>query len=142
MNAAVTDQVKLDLPANYRSLSVLSACIRELLVHAEGLNPDARLIYGVQLAAHEVCTNIVEHAYSLSPGERINVMLTLASEPRRIEIELVDRGRQFNMAAIADPDLSEPREEGYGLYLIRTLMDEVSYTPNESGNRWNLIKHL
>jgi serine/threonine-protein kinase RsbW len=142
MDATTTDLVKLDLPANYRSLSVLSACIRELLVHVEGLNPDAKLIYGVQLAAHEVCTNIVEHAYGMAPDARINVAITLAPTPRRIEIELLDHGKPFDMAAIAEPDLSEPREEGYGLYLIRTLMDEVSYTPHASGNRWTLVKQL
>lgn len=134
--------IQIDLPANYAQLNVLSGCIGELLARVEGLADRERVVYAVQLAAHEVCTNIIDHAYGGEPGQRITARLTLEARPRRLVVELEDRGRPCDLDAIGEPDLSQPRESGYGMVLIRSLMDEVRYSRRAGGNRWRLVKVL
>ena len=47
------------------------------------------------------------------------------------------------MDCIAEPDLSNPKENGLGLFIIRTLMDEVSTTSkNNQGTIVKMTKYL
>lgn len=134
--------IRIDLPASYAHLNVLSSCIGELLARAEGITDRERVVYAVQLAAHETCTNIIDHAYEGREGRRIAATLTLGARPQRVVVELEDSGLPCDPDAIGDPDLSAPRESGYGMFLIRNLVDEVQYTRLTGGNRWRLVKFL
>ncbi|MGB9738488.1 MAG: ATP-binding protein [Chloroflexus aggregans] len=142
MSLQHSEVIRLDLPARYAYLRLLSETIAEMLrqigVHNE------TLVYNVQLAAHEVCTNIVSHAYRhWRDGEgRIRITLTLHSQPPRLEIDLYDTGETFEPESVPQPDLNEAQIHGYGLFLIRHLMDRVSYTSRTDGNHWHLMKHL
>ena len=139
---ADADVVRLDLPASHKYLNVLGACLAEVLGRVEGLADPATSVYNVQLAVHEACTNVVDHAYAGRTGGRIRVTLTLATAPGRLVVELHDTGRSFDPAGVAEPRLGEPQVGGYGLFLVRQLMDEVSYEPRPDGNRWRLVKNL
>lgn len=136
------ETIRLDLPANVRHLHMLSAVIATLLEPVDDLHERESTIYAVQLAAHEICANIVEHAYADRNDGRIAVALTLSERPRRIVIELYDNGRPFDPTSAPAPDLSVPQTSGYGLFLVRNLVDEVNYTPERAGNRWRLVKYL
>jgi serine/threonine-protein kinase RsbW len=142
----VSDQpsevIRLDLPATHKHLNILSACIAELLVRIEEINEREAVIYNLQLAAHEACANIIDHAYAGELERRIAIMLTLAARPRRLIIDLYDTGCSFDFASVPEPNLNEAHDHGYGLFLMRSLMDEVSYISQPEGNHWSLVKHL
>jgi serine/threonine-protein kinase RsbW len=142
----VSDQpsevIRLDLPATHKHLNILSACIAELLVRIEAINEREAVIYNLQLAAHEACANIIDHAYDNQVERRIAIMLTLAAPPRRLIIDLYDTGCSFDIASVPEPNLNEAHDHGYGLFLMRSLMDEVSYISQPDGNHWSLVKHL
>jgi serine/threonine-protein kinase RsbW len=129
------------MPASHEWLGVVSACIAEILALVEPLPERERVVYGVQLAVHETCTNIIDHAYAGGEG-RIRAAMALHEAPRRLVVELVDSGRPFDIERVAEPNLDEPQVRGYGLFLIRKLVDEVVYVPMPSCNRWYLIKKL
>jgi len=133
------NNVRLSLPAQHKYLNVVGNCIRALLVNENQLPDQDALIYNVELAVHEVCANIVEHAYAGIAG-RIEVVFTLAEEPRQIVVDLHDNGRSFDISTVTEPDLSQPRTSGYGLFLVHHLMDEVSYSPTPGNNHWRLAK--
>jgi serine/threonine-protein kinase RsbW len=137
-----TNTIRLDLPASFKYLNVLGPCIQALLEHADGLPEPEISAYNLQLAVHEVCTNIVDHAYADQPAGRIAIAFTLAAEPRRLIVELRDTGRTFDPTEVPDPDLSNAQVRGYGLFLVQSLMDDVCYRPSPSGNCWRLIKNL
>lgn len=134
--------IRLTLPANSRYLNVVESCLAGVLEHAGSLPEPETTIYNVQLAVHEICVNIVKHAYGDRSDGRIWVRICLASDPRRIVIDLRDTGRTFKPADVPGPDLSLPRVHGYGLFLARELLDEVNYRPGSRGNRWRLVKVL
>jgi serine/threonine-protein kinase RsbW len=133
--------IRLELPATYKYLSVLEACISAMLERVESIPERNTLSYNVTLAVHETCTNIVEHAYAEQAGT-IKATLSLADEPRRLIIDLYDTGRSFSMPEVQQPNLEEVQTNGYGLFLIHELMDEVSYHPQSGDNRWRLVKNL
>lgn len=136
------DLIHLDLPASHRYLNVLGACISAMLERVEDVFQREVVTYNIQLAVHEVACNIVDHAYGGDMDERIGIALSVASGPRRFEAVLTDRGRAFDPAVLAQPNLDEPQEHGYGLFIARQLMDEVVYKRGNDENRWHLSKQL
>jgi serine/threonine-protein kinase RsbW len=135
-----TNTVRLELPAIHKYLNVIGACIRAMLDREQSLPEQDSLFYNIELAVHEACTNIVEHAYAGISG-RIDIALTLLEEPRQFIVELHDRGQSFNLADVVSPNLEQPQTSGYGLFLVHQLMDEVTYYPKPGDNRWILVKY-
>ncbi|MGB0386349.1 MAG: ATP-binding protein [Ardenticatenaceae bacterium] len=131
------DVIQLDLPATYKYLNVLDT-FTTVLEGAEGLQDPTAMAYNVQLAVHEICTNIVGHAYSDDSLGRIKITLILSQDPRALTIDLHDTGRAVDLREIAEPDLVNAQVRGYGLFLVRQLMDEVSYHSQE-GKAWRSV---
>ena len=119
----------------------ISAICRELPSLPAGSRGND-FIYLIELAISEICTNIVKHAYAKSKGE-INGQVTLLNNG--IQLDFYDRGAGFDPNTVPEPE-SDPNnltEGGYGLHIVRQIMDVVSYTSEpEKGNHWHLIKFL
>ena len=84
----------------------------------------------VMLAVDEACTNIIKHAYKSNPeGE---ILLKLKYSDHKLTIVIIDYGKSFNPENVPDPDLQkyykQHRVGGLGMYLMKTLMDEVRYS--------------
>ena len=100
-------------------------------------------VYNIQLATDEAASNIIEHAY-----EKINdgvLELSCGVRDDLITIVLIDHGESFDPSEIPLPDLkadlSNRKIGGLGIFLMRKLMDDVSYEakPNKS-NVLTMIK--
>ena len=123
-------------------LQVLSTEISELLAHAPPLVEADIVHYNAHLAVHELCVNIIKHAYEGGPGN-FTLTLSLSDDPWRVEAFTTDQGRQpFSLANWTPPNLDDLPVHGLGIFLIRNLMDEVHCTTNADGNRWHLVKRL
>ncbi|MCF8261421.1 MAG: ATP-binding protein [Melioribacteraceae bacterium] len=97
------------------------------------------------LAVDEACTNVIKHAYKYSPDRTITVNIEFVDGKFRISI--TDNGIHFNPSTVPDPDIKvyhkEKRTGGLGMFLMKKLMDEVSYnTLNEDRNQVILVKYL
>ena len=144
------DFVRLDLPAAYRYLNVISACVDAIFEHIDHLHEKEILVYQVKLAVHETCTNIIDHAYGLrdQPAEsrrqedRIEAVLSLVKEPTSLVIDLYDSGVSFNLTDVQTPNQEEVQERGYGLFLVRELMSDIKYEASPKKNHWRLVKTL
>jgi anti-sigma regulatory factor (Ser/Thr protein kinase) len=143
-HAAQPDEVALhlNLPADYRCLGVLSAAVAAVVEQVPGLPDAGSLTYDVQLAVQEACTNIVAHAYGDRIDGRIEATIGRTERPRGLIIHLYDTGESFDPSTVLGPDLSEPQTHGYGLHLMRALLDEVAYEPEDGRNHWQLVKLL
>lgn len=142
MSTDSSDVIRIELPATTKYLSILGSCIAEILARVDDLEQRESITYAVQLAAHEACANIVDHAYSGYNEQRIEIVMTLENRPKRFIIDMYDNGKPFDIEQVGIPNFEEPQVRGYGLYIIRSLMDDVSYQPNPGNNHWCLVKHL
>jgi serine/threonine-protein kinase RsbW len=133
--------LNLDLPASLKFLSVIGACVRSILEHEKELPDRDCFIYQVELAVHEACSNIIEHAYVGSSG-RVKIQLTIEEAPRRLIVDLFDTGIPFDTTRLQKLEIGEPKSRGYGLYLIHQLMDKVTYLGEPGRNHWCLEKNL
>lgn len=134
--------VHLDVPADHKYLNLVSNCVAGLLERVEGIREPKMVIYNLQLAVQEACTNIVQHAYARTTEGRIEARLTLVYCPFQVIVELHDTGQPFNPETVSEPDLSHPQVRGYGLFLMKQLLDEVTYHSQPNSNYWRLVKNL
>ena len=92
------------------------------------------------VAVGEICNNVIKHAYRGQPNHPIE--LHLAVDEARLELSIRDEGDKFDLRTYQPPDLNQPREGGYGIFIIRSLMDEVEYdTSAERGTTLRLVKY-
>lgn len=92
----------------------------------------------IALAVDEACTNVIKHAYRYEPDKPITV--TISGEGTAFEIAIKDQGLQFDPGTVPTPNMKEYlthyRKGGLGVYLMKSLMDQVVYSikpgkPNE-----------
>jgi serine/threonine-protein kinase RsbW len=135
-------KVIIKLPALLQNLVLMDEPITRLLLQHEEFQIDEAEIYNVRLAVQELCSNIIRHAYQ---GQRGTVTLTLEMNPTTgwFTVLTQDKGKHhFDWDGSPPPNLDEPPEPERGIWLIRELMDEMSYDPLPTGSQWRLAKHF
>lgn len=134
----MTERVTLDVPASLRHLSILGAALQ---AWCKRLAPAAAGVAGeIELALQEAATNIVNHGYA--DGATGRLVVDLHVDGSEITVILYDHGRPFDPTTVPEPDLDTPREHGYGMFLMRQLMDDVSYERVGDRNRTTMRKRL
>ena len=128
--------------ANFDSLDEIREFVGEAARQVGFSNKE---IYSIQLAADEASSNIIEHAYAGIENGKIEI--DCSSLDGGIIIVMRDQGKSFNPSSVPEPnvkaDLSNRKIGGLGMYLMRKLMDELSYESSaETGNTLTMIKHL
>jgi anti-sigma regulatory factor (Ser/Thr protein kinase) len=111
----------------------------EKVMHAQGFSTDD--ILDTQLAVEEAITNIINHGYKNAIGEiiiscRINLYLA--------EIRIRDNAHRFDPLSLPEPKLDGTIQDrkigGLGVFLIRQVMDEISYRYENGQNILVMIK--
>ena len=128
--------------AYLESLSEFRGFIKEHCAGLPGITDE--ILYDVQLAVDEACTNIISHGYAdLDAG---SIILDLEVAPDQITVTLTDFGHSFEPSSASIPDVDAPIEErelsGFGLFFIQESVDEMDYQVTEDGNKMILTKYL
>ncbi|MFO7891180.1 MAG: ATP-binding protein [bacterium] len=132
---------KLKIPSNTENLEIIRNFVSGI-ARKVGFKKDD--IHKIELAVDEACTNVIQHAYKDKTKKPIDVAIKLDFE--KLSIIITDRGEGFDFKEIDVPDmeeyLAELRVGGLGIYLMRTLMDEVDYKKSKGKNQVRMVKYL
>lgn len=133
---------KIIFDANFDNLDEIRETVGEA---ARQVGFSDKEIYAIQLAADEASSNIIEHAYAGVTGGKLEIDIFISG--RELKIIMRDQGKSFDPSSVPEPnvkaDLSERKIGGLGMYLMRKLMDEVSYESSpQAGNILTMIKRL
>ena len=129
----------LKVKSDREELEGITVAIKALALD-EDWSPDT--LFRVDLVMDELVVNIMDYGYDDADHE---IEITFTSEGDSITIEITDEGRSFDPLNDApEPDLSSPIEErrigGLGVYLARTMMDELVYRREGNRNHLTLVK--
>ncbi len=93
----------------------------------------------VRLALVEALTNAMEHGNRWDETKQVRVQARISRDT--LQVSVGDEGPGFDHHALADPTASENllSERGRGIFLMRSIMDQVSFSPQ--GNSVVLTKH-
>jgi serine/threonine-protein kinase RsbW len=97
----------------------------------------------IELAVDEACSNVIEHAYGgVRPGD---IDVAVRTDRSKLTVTVSDRGKTFQFDGVPVPDmkqyLSELRIGGLGIYLMRMLMDDVTYRSRAGRNELRMVKY-
>ncbi len=127
------------LNSTMESVSEVEAAADKMVTEA-GLDDDLR--FHITMAVHEATVNAVLHGNEYDPSKLINVVLEVTDSDFIFTIS--DQGTGFDPEHIPDPLAPENllRGTGRGIFLIRSLMDEVHFRQLHPGTELTLVKHL
>lgn len=100
---------------------------------------DARAVYDVVLAADEAFINAVGHAGGVDDSIRVSASVSKSE----VSVEVQDGGAGFTHLRSRQrpiPDVRRP--DGRGVFLMESLMDEVSVSSGTKGTVVRMLRHL
>lgn len=135
------DQLALELMPNITELARLNTAIDAF---GQGHHWSPKTLFQVKLALEEAVTNILSYGYD---GQKTQLIwLKVVQEGRLLSIVLTDNGTPFDPLERPPPDLDSNLEDrmvgGLGVYLIRQMMDNVSYQRQDGCNKLCMMKNV
>ena len=99
-------------------------------------------IMSISMAVREAAVNAVLHGNAYDPSKKVT--LAFEHNGKNLTIVVRDQGKGVNVEAIPDPLAPENllKQSGRGIFLMRSLMDEVLISASATGTEVKLIKHL
>ena len=136
----MADEYVLRIPAKLEGMDVILAFV-SLLLDINGCSTKART--QLRIAVEELYVNVTLYAYPDGDGW---AEMRGSVEDGMVTFSLIDAGRPFDPLAKEDPDIMLPGEEreigGLGIYMVKTMMDEVEYEYRDGCNQLTLRKQL
>ncbi len=114
--------------------------IVEKLALASGLDEDDT--FRVTMATREAAVNAVLHGNEYDPAKHVTA--SFENNGQSLIITIADEGKGLDPSKLPDP--REPENlllgTGRGIFLIRSMMDEVNFRQLNPGTELTLVKHL
>jgi serine/threonine-protein kinase RsbW len=137
-----TQKYRLKIPSITENLQMIREFVLKIAAKT-GFNEETQ--EQIALAVDEACTNVIKHAHHHDARRLMDIQIQ--TDANKMKITITDRGRGFDITKLKDPDVEkyirESRHGGLGIYLIKTLMDEVDYEFNPGvKNQVQLTKYL
>ena len=102
-------------------------------------------MYQIEVAIEEILVNIVSYA-GLSEADGVEVRCEVTEDPLRVVVQFLDGGIPFDPLGKGDPDISPDalmdREGGLGIFMVKKMMDDVSYAYEDGKNTLTILKNL
>ena len=120
-------EYQLRIPSQTDNLELIREFVSRV-ADKVGFNEDD--IGKIELACDEACTNVIKHAYDRKNGKKsLDVLIKVDFD--KFILVVTDHGKGFDPKKIKLPHMDEYLAElkvgGLGIYLMKTLMDEVDY---------------
>jgi anti-sigma regulatory factor (Ser/Thr protein kinase) len=129
------------VPSDPAQLPVLMKFLQEFWSAAD-LPPAQALTF--ELALEEVFMNVIMHGTPAGTAPCVEVSLILTDSGLTMTVE--DDGPEFNPLSVPPPDLTASLGErpvgGQGVFLVRQMMDAVSYQRVGVRNQLAMTKHI
>ena len=136
----MSEEQVLRIPAELERMDEVLDFVSSL-IDAYGTTPQVRT--QLRMAMEELYVNIAHYAYPDGNGW---AEVRGSVEDGVATFKLIDAGRPFDPLAKPDPDTTLSGEEreigGLGIYMVKSMVDEVEYAYLDGCNQLTLRKHL
>ena len=129
--------ITLRLPGEMKYLRLVSrfgARVAESMGQTRKANDSSVFSSTVELALSEAFTNSVKH--KCLQQEVSDVIVTFEVGENQLTVIIKDSNPRFDMERIARPVPTDYPDSGYGLFLLKQIMDTVTY--HRQAN-WNVV---
>jgi serine/threonine-protein kinase RsbW len=134
-------QVDVIIPTQTKYLDLIGSIGEHIAKELDNYAGDREaLAYHLNLVLTEATSNAIRHSNSSDPKDTVRI--TIQFQGDELNIKVYDHGQGFDLESVPAPDLDHPKEGGLGIFLIKTLMDSVTYTRTEHYNVLEIRKFL
>lgn len=134
-------QVDVIIPTQTKYLDLIGSIGERIARELDHYTGDREaLAYHLNLVLTEATANAIKHANFNDPKDTVRITINI--EENQLNIKVYDHGQGFDLETVPIPDFDHPKENGMGLFFIRTLMDTVTYTRLCDCNVLEIIKYL
>jgi anti-sigma regulatory factor (Ser/Thr protein kinase) len=134
-------QLTLELDAELASLATADKAVGEF---AESMSWPDDSTFKVKLVLEEILMNVI--SYGGDSTHRPRIILNLSQRDDLVSMEISDDGIAYDPLTSPPPDLESELEDrpigGLGIYLVRELMDGMSYRFENGRNHLLVTKTL
>ena len=134
-----TGDIVLSVPSEDKYIRLLDLVVFHVAKEMDFAEEAAQQL---NLAVIEAATNAMRHGNCGDPGKAIQIRFCIAED--KLTVCIKDCGAGFDLEKIGDPLIPENvmKPCGRGVFLMKTLMDEVEYCMNgNSGTEVRLVKY-
>lgn len=136
-------EVELQIPPRSDHLA-LARLVVQTTASIHGKLTDQR-IDDLRLAVSEACANSLDAGESQGLVAPIDIRIAVADD--LVAVTVTDRAGGFDESAVDPiPPVTDPRrlrhERGLGIPLMRSLVDEVTFTRTADGTAVHLVVHI
>ncbi len=129
-------ELQIRVPNQTRYLSLIGRLSEELAAQLQNHADDQdALANQINVVLTEALVNAIRHANANDPDEMVEIKISIAD--KELLLQVFDHGKGFDLDSASDTSLDtddELEDHGRGLYIMRSLMDSVSYYPVKGGN--------
>lgn len=131
---------EINIPAKMENLEIMIQFILETIENTP--NKD-KLSGKLRLVSEEILVNIINYAY---PEKLGNVYINTELLNNTLVLKIIDEGIKFDPLERQNPDITIPLEErtigGLGIFMVKNIMDEISYSYENNKNILTMKKKL
>lgn len=131
--------IAMVVPSRIDHLDLLQA-VCERIARLAGFDDDGVMDLG--LAVREGAINAMKHAHNFDAKKPVAVDFRLNGAT--LEVSIADSGAGFDPSSLPDPRAPENllRSSGRGLFLIHSLVDDVTFIPRQPGMEIVMVKRV
>jgi serine/threonine-protein kinase RsbW len=134
-------QVEVIIPTQTKYLDLIGSIGEHIAKELDDFSGDREaLAYHLNLVLTEATVNAIKHGNYSDPKDTVRI--TIQIQEKELNIKVYDHGQGFDLESVPLPDFDHPKENGMGIFFIRTLMDSVTYTRQGDCNVLEIIKML
>jgi serine/threonine-protein kinase RsbW len=123
-------------PSAYRSVPEARHAATEFAIQCGFSIAD---VCDIALAVGEACNNAAEHGHV----EQGHFSIGCSFDGQALRVQIKDSGSGFDLAGKGMPHpREEPTQRGLGIFIMRALMDDVSYDMTDRGTSVEIVKRL
>ncbi len=133
----MVDKLTLGFPAHFKYVRIASVLGVQAAQFIDSESDPEELLefaHAFELAISEAVTNSVKHQRSLSRSSKIVVEIEISRT--EMTVAVMDSNPHFDITQIPAPELDAHPENGYGIYIMRKIMDRVE---SRRENGWNIL---
>ncbi|MFQ3573835.1 MAG: ATP-binding protein [Thermodesulfovibrionales bacterium] len=133
----MTHLIERKLPAKIEYLQEVIDLLSDVAI-SKGIASEK--VIKMQVVLEEVFVNICKYSYN--NGNNAGVLIRVWVDSNYIYVEFIDWGKPFNILDSEDPDISldiaDREVGGLGIWLVKNLSDEITYSRDRDKNTLRL----
>lgn len=114
------------------------------LFYSWGISPEDSL--DIIVSIDEALTNILIHGYKgiTSPSQKVE--LNIALNIKQLQVTIKDSGQKYDLDNVPKPSIEDNlkgvRTGGFGVFLMKSLMDKIQLSRKNNKNTLQMSKNL